>query len=341
MSLVAPATHAAEAKLPVAVLHADTFTDVCTGRVDIGSDSLQMSLDKMKAGGVALAGAAIWITNKAAEPEAALAHVRRMAGCIARTVAEHPKELMLATSPGDAAYALAHGKIALVITVEGGEAIEAGPGALQTLYELGVRAVSLTWSRDNGLAASHVTKNDTGLSAAGAAAVAEMNRLGMMVDVSHASDKTVEGILKASKAPVYASHANARSLAKTPRNLTDLSIAAICRAGGVVGVNFHVPHLTSKGAADEADVARHAALVKKLGGTGCAAIGGDLDGRIKMPAGLADAAQLQSLAPALVDAGFDAPEIEGVYLRSFIGYWSKVEAAAQKPGAPTKKETMK
>lgn len=339
--LAVAATASAAPKVPVAVLHADTFTDVCSGRMLVHSDSLQMSDDKMKAGGVAVVGAAIWITNKVADPKAALAYVEKTANCIKEVAHKNPHLFVLARSPAGVETAIAGGKIALVITVEGGEAIEAGPEALQKMHDLGVRSISLTWSRDNGLAASHVTKDDTGLSPTGVAAVAEMNRLGIMVDVSHASDRTVEGMLKASRAPVHASHANARSLAKTPRNLTDPSIAAICRGGGVVGVNFHAPHVAAKGAADAADVARHAALIKKLGGAACAAIGGDLDGRIRMPEGLADASQLQNLAPAFMAAGFSAPEIEGVYFRNFIGYWNKVEAAAQKPGTPNQKETAK
>jgi membrane dipeptidase len=154
-----------------------------------------------------------------------------------------------------------------------------------------------------------------------------MNRLGMMVDVSHASDRAVDDILAASKRPVFASHANARALAKVNRNLTDERIRRICKGGGVVGVNFHVPHLTPKGSADAKDVAAHAQWIKKLGGEGCAAVGGDLDGRIKMPTGLEDAAKLQELVPALREEGFSPAGVEGALYGNFIEYWKRVEAA--------------
>jgi membrane dipeptidase len=325
-----PGTSSAEeGKFPVAILHADTFTDVCGGGVSIHSEKLQLSSEKMQKGGVALVGAAIWIDNKVAEPKAALEHVEKTANCIREVANFNPHLFVVARSAAEAETAMRGHKASLVITVEGGEPAEAGPDALKKMYEWGVRAISLTWSRDNGLASAHNTKNDNGLSEKGKNVVAEMNRLGMMVDVSHGSDKTAEDVLKTSKAPVYASHSNCRSVTNVTRNLTDAQIRAIASGGGVVGINFHLPHLED---GESGGLAAHADCLKKLGGPGAVAIGADYDGRIKAPPGLDDAEVLGlRLQREFKSADFKASEIQGAMYGNFIKFWKKVEATASSP----------
>jgi membrane dipeptidase len=157
----------------------------------------------------------------------------------------HPGEMALCTSADEVLTARATGRFAAMISIEGGHAIEADLGLLRLFYRLGVRAMTLTWSNTNEWADSSGDIDDpavphhNGLTGFGRQVVAEMNRLGMIVDISHVSDKTFWDVLEVSKAPIIASHSSARAVTHSPRNLTDEMLVAIAKSGGVAMVNFY------------------------------------------------------------------------------------------------------
>ena len=169
---------------------------------------------------------------------------------IHRLVEAHPKDLVFADSVAGIRAAKADGKIAVLIGIEGGHAIEDSLGALSAYQRLGVRYMTLTHTNTNHWADSsgsffgpdlYDPKKPAvhdGLTPHGKDIVLEMNRLGILVDVSHTSDKTTADAIAASRAPVFASHSSCRALANMPRNLTDDQIRAIATGGGVVMVNF-------------------------------------------------------------------------------------------------------
>jgi membrane dipeptidase len=138
-----------------------------------------------------------------------------------------------------------------------------------------------------------------------------------------------EEILKTSKAAVFASHSNCRSLAGGGRNLPDRLISTIGKSGGVVGVSFHRSHLTDKKAATIHDVAAHAGCIKKAGGPDAVALGSDFDGRIQTPPGLEDASHIQDLRAGLAGEGFTGAEIQGAFLTNFIRFWKSVEGGGR------------
>jgi membrane dipeptidase len=173
--------------------------------------------------------------------------------------AKHPNSMTLVTSPEGIEQAHRENKLAILMGIEGGHSIEGSLGLLRQYYELGARYMTLTWANSNGWADSSgderdpkVQHTEDGLSAFGEDVVREMNRLGMMVDVSHVSDKTFYRILRTSRAPVIASHSDARALCDSPRNLTDDMIRAVANSGGpaskggVVQVNFYSGFLSQK-----------------------------------------------------------------------------------------------
>ena len=176
---------------------------------------------------------------------------------IHRLAEAHPKDLVFTDSVAGIRRAKKDGKIAILIGIEGGHAIEDSLGALSAYYRLGVRYMTLTHTNTNGWADSagnffsidfdpkKVAIHD-GLTDLGRQVVLEMNRLGMLVDVSHVSDKTIADTLAASKAPVFASHSSCRALANIPRNLTDDQIRSIAAGGGVVMVNVSTLFLDQK-----------------------------------------------------------------------------------------------
>ena len=160
-------------------------------------------------------------------------------------VRRHPSDLALCTSPVDILDARAAGKFAVLMGIEGGHAIENSLALLRDYYRLGVRYMTLTWANSNDWADSSGDLDDAnvphhnGLTAFGYDVIAEMNRLGMMIDVSHASDKTLADVLSATRAPILASHSAARALTNSPRNLTDDQLRAIAANGGAIMVNFY------------------------------------------------------------------------------------------------------
>jgi membrane dipeptidase len=159
-------------------------------------------------------------------------------------VRRHPGVLALCLTPGEILAARAAGKFAVLMGIEGGHAIENSLALLRVYHRLGVRYMTLTWANTNDWAdSSGDAPRHHGLSAFGRQVVAEMNRLGMIVDVSHASDATLAQVLEITRAPILASHSSARALCDSPRNLTDTQLREIAASGGAVMVNFYAAFL--------------------------------------------------------------------------------------------------
>ena len=178
-------------------------------------------------------------------------------------------------------------KMSALLSVEGGEALEGEISSLHILHQLGVRMMTLTWNHRNALAdgvGESISKG--GLTTFGRLVVEEMERLSMIVDVSHLSDKGFWDTVSMAKRPVVASHSNARGVYPVPRNLTDEQIRAIAETGGVVGVNFFTEFLGVQGTID--DVLLHIDHILSAGGEDVLALGSDFDGISSAPNGLED-----------------------------------------------------
>ncbi len=168
------------------------------------------------------------------------------------TVEKHPADFMLAGTVKEIEEAHQQGKIAALMGIEGGHAIEDSLRILDDFYDLGVRYMTLTHTNTNNWADSSgdITRTDVkhhnGLTPFGKDVVHEMNRVGMMVDISHVSDKTFWDALETSRAPIIASHSDARALANAPRNMTDEMLKALAEKGGVVQINFNCGFLSQR-----------------------------------------------------------------------------------------------
>jgi membrane dipeptidase len=233
--------------------HADTPQRFVDENFDMG-DPLKggnLNLESAKKGNLGAEFFSIWV-----EPNLYKGHYARrtlvLIDAVKEQVAKHPGQMMLATSPEDIEKAHREHKLAALMGIEGGHSIEDSLALLRQYYALGVRYMTLTWSNSNGWADSSGDDTDPsvphtkdGLSDFGKDVVYEMNRLGMMVDISHVSDKTFYRTLIISRAPVIASHSAARALCDAPRNMTDDMLRAVARSGGpdskggVVQVNFY------------------------------------------------------------------------------------------------------
>src|ERR1051325_7862559 len=211
-------------------------------------------------------------------------------------ISKYPKDFMLATTAADIEPADRQGKIAALLGIEGGHAIEDSLRLLRDYYALGVRYMTLTHSNTNNWADSSgdITRQEVqhqnGLTDFGKEVVREMNRLGMMVDISHVADKTFWDALEVSRAPIFASHSTCRALADVPRNMTDEMIIALAKKGGVIQVDFYCNFLTTQKPphATVADVVAHIDHIRKIAGINAIGIGSDFDGIDCAPVGLED-----------------------------------------------------
>jgi membrane dipeptidase len=203
-----------------------------------------ISLDKAKAGNLGAEFFSIWV-----EPETNQGHFAHHTLDLIDSVYEqaehHPDRMMMAFSVADIERAHREHKLAALLGIEGGHSIENDIRLLRDFYRLGVRYMTLSWSNTNEWADSSGDINDpkiehhNGLTEGGRQIVLEMNRLGMLVDISHVADKTFYDAIAVSKAPIIASHSSARALTNHPRNMTDDMLRAVAKNGGVVQVNFY------------------------------------------------------------------------------------------------------
>ena len=198
------------------------------------------SIERMKQGGLSAEFFSLYIKPWYVEHGGATRRTLEMIDSVYRAVERHPNDLIIATSVADIRRAKKQQKVAALMGIEGGHAIEDSLPALREFYRLGVRYMTLTWNNTNNWAdAGRGEKKHNGLSEFGKEVVREMNRLGMLVDVSHVSDKTMSDALDISKAPIFASHSSARALSNVPRNIPDDLLKRIAKNGGVVQVNFY------------------------------------------------------------------------------------------------------
>jgi len=228
--------------------HDDTTQRFLNGKFDIGSRQTDGSIDvpRMRGGGLDAIFFSIWIPSKITGTEAvnrALAQI----DAVREQVRTHPKDLSLATTAAEIRAAQKDGKIAALMGVEGGHMINSDLDTLRKFAGLGVRYMTLTHSGNDEWADSSTdTPAHNGLTDFGKDVVREMNRLGMMVDISHVSDKTFYDALAVSKAPMIASHSSCRALCDAPRNMTDQMMKDLAAKGGVVQINFHVGFLSQE-----------------------------------------------------------------------------------------------
>ena len=246
-------SHSAEVHASAIVI--DTHADTPQRFVDEGWDFSSalgegmLNLEAARAGNLAAEFFAIWAEPVAWRGRFAFRTLQLIDGVLEQ-IRKHAGAMRLCVSPGDIREAHANGVFAALMGIEGGHSIENDLGLLRIYYQLGVRYMTLTWTNTNEWADSsgdledETVRHHDGLTVFGRGVVREMNRLGMMVDVSHVSDKTFWDVLKTTRAPVIASHSSARALAGSPRNLTDEMLRAVATNNGVVMVNFYASFLS-------------------------------------------------------------------------------------------------
>ena len=337
----------------------DTHNDLITKVLDEGYDpgvrhsSAEGHTDvpRLIESGITAQVLAAWVDAPYAQrgPGASFQRALRYIDEIQALVDGHAAALRLATTADDVRRAKADGVVAIFIGVEGGHAIEDSLDNLRELERRGACYLTLTWNNGNAWAGSSIGSGHTrtgGLTTFGRAVIAELNRLGMLVDVSHTSSETLADVLAVSDAPVIASHSSARAVADHPRNLADAELRAIAERGGVICVNFYSRFIEvrMRDAMDSAEaraerepagtaaqraarldelLARipptplsilidHIDHVARVAGIDHVGLGSDFDGIRLTPAGVEDVAAYPRIAQALLDRGFSDGDVRKI-----------------------------
>ena len=331
----APQLPAVDPLPPLVVdLHVDTVTSMAEKNIIWSDSSLEASLPALIDGGVNVIVQAAWIPRNDPDPRGTgIGKIRR----IRNMVRQSGGKAALVTGPEQLERVVRDGRIAVVIALEGGTALTAAEDTLREFRALGLSMLGLTWSESSPFADSSTEprKGDQGgLTLAGRRLVELSNDLGIILDVSHMSDRATSETVALSRAPVVASHSNARALCDVPRNLPDELLRQIAEKGGVVGAMFHGPYVVQGRPATRSDaVAQIQGLVERIGADHVA-LGSDWDGKIRVPEGLATSRSLPGLRSDLVSSGLNEEQLRGIWGDNFLRVWKAVDATKKVESKP-------
>jgi len=309
----------------IADAHCDTILEVNKGRkIGIRSDTGHLDIPRMIEGSINIQFFAVFVETQF-KPHSALERTLHLIDDFFKEIEENMDKVELIFSYPDINRILKENKIAALLCVEGGEAIQEDLALLRILYRLGVRCLTLTWNQRNAIGDGINEKPVGGLSNFGIKVVKEMNKLGMLIDVSHLNQGGFWDVVKNTEYPVIASHSNVYELCNHPRNINQKQIKALAEIEGVICVTF-VPFLLTNNfdTAELNDVIAHIKYIKKLVGVDYIGIGSDFDGTETMPKGLEHAGKIPSLIEALSKNGFKDSEIEKIMGGNIIRLLKKV-----------------
>jgi len=340
--------------------HIDTVQRVLVMGEDLGKrwDTGHVDIPRLQEGGTHAPFFALWVPVYFPGAEA----VRRtldLRDAMQSVLDTHKDQMELATTAADIRRIVKAGKISVFLTVEGGHTIDDDLRVLRMYYQLGVRSMTLTHSRNNNWADSATDKPvHNGLTDFGREVVREMNRLGMLVDVSHVADKTFYDTLSVTSKPVIVSHSSMRAISPVPRNVTDEMLWALAKNGGVIGISFGEgfvnpkdaealesaiktetagPALTGRAlddyaaedvrnlfgtrlkvAATVADVADHIDHAVRIAGIDHVGIGSDFDGVSGPPNGLDDVSKMPALIEVLLERGYAERDVKKILGENYL-----------------------
>jgi membrane dipeptidase len=322
----------------------DTHNDIPSFTVsgaDINtSTKTHTNIPRLKEGGVGAVFFSVYVAATYVKDNHSANRALQMIDTVHHDIIDkYPDTFQFAGTAADFERAHKHHKIAAFMGLEGGHAVEDSPRLLRDYYALGIRYMTLThwntnsWADSSGDISKPGVEHHNGLTPLGKDIIHEMNRLGMMVDISHTADKTFWDALETSSAPIIASHSSCRAISNVPRNMTDEMIQALGKKGGVIQINFNCAFLSQKAADDKtgktratlADVVANIDHVKQIAGIDTVGIGTDFDGIECTPEGLDNVSQFPNLTRALLEKGYTPAEIKKIYGGNILRVMRQVE----------------
>ena len=307
--------------------HCDTILEVINHKRSLGSRTLVGHLDipRMKEGGVDVQFFAVFIED-IYKPDRSLKRTLQLIDCFYKEIEKNHDDISLVTNYNQIVEVNRAGKIAAILSIEGGEALEGDLGVLRVLYKLGARLLTLTWNQRNQIADGiGESRTGSGLTEFGLKVIDEMNNLRMLIDVSHLSETGFWDVIKRSKAPIVASHSNCYALCPHLRNLKDEQIKALADKGGVIGITFVPNFLTQeKRKTTVGDVVKHIDYLVEKVGVDYIGLGSDFDGTGGLPLGLEGVDKVPNITGELLDRGYKEKDIKKILGENFLRVFKEV-----------------
>ncbi len=296
--------------------HCDTIGKIAGRGIEaFHTKEYHVSVEGLRNGRVGLQFFAAWINQKA--NLSCLQQGLKLIDAFYTMINAYPDVLVPITKPQDIDLAIENNRVGAMLTVEGGEILEGKLLNLRILYQLGVRAMTLTWNYRNEIADGALeTCSNGGLSLFGHEVVKEMNRLGMIIDVSHLSEKGFYDVLEASKRPIAATHSNAWSIQPHRRNLKDEQIQLLAERRGIIGINF-CPTFLSQNSASLSDILRHIEYISALVGVDIIGIGADFDGIEETPTDIQGPQDYDKIINALLQLNYSEGDVRKIAFENY------------------------
>ncbi len=329
--------------MKVVDMHCDTISVILEHQrkgknTNLRNNNLNIDIEKMKQGDYLLQNFAMFVNLKRVKNP--LEQCLNLIDCFYNELEKNKDSLSLVLNYEDIIKNQNEGKISAVLTIEEGGVACSSLACLRMLYKLGVRLITLTWNYPNGISFpnfnmykcdmpdAHISNTKDGLTPFGIEFVQEMERLGMIIDVSHLSDAGFYDVLKYTTKPFVASHSNARSITNHCRNMTDDMILKLAKRGGVIGINFAGDFLEAcepgmKVRSTINNMVKHIRHIVDLAGIDCVGLGSDFDG-IYQDLEIDHAGKMPELEKALRNAGFSEESIEKIFYKNVLRVYKEI-----------------
>ncbi|MHC2993920.1 MAG: dipeptidase [Candidatus Atribacteria bacterium] len=307
--------------------HCDTILEIINHKRSLGSRASTGHLDipRLKEGGVNIQVFAVFI-EEIYKPDKSLKRSLQLIDYFFSEIEKNQDKISLVTNYNQIKEVNKAGKIAAILSIEGGEALEGDLAVLRALYKLGVRLLTLTWNQRNQIADGlNESRTGGGLTEFGSKVIDEMNRLGMLIDISHLSEAGFWDVVKCSKTPIVASHSNCYTLCPHRRNLKNEQIKAIADKGGVIGITFVPKFLTQDNRkATIEDVIKHIDYLVEKAGVDYVGLGSDFDGTDSLPLDLESVDKIPNITIGLNKRGYKEKDIKKILGGNFLRVFKEV-----------------
>lgn len=299
-------------------LHCDTIDRLINSKDRLKKNNFSVDVEKLKKSNANAQIFALYVSLQLEEDP--LKKCLKMIDRFYSEIELNKEDIKLATNYDEFIKNKNENKISAFLSVEEGGTLQGNLYNLRILNKLGVRVMTLTWNIENEIGYPNINHDyiEKGLKKFGFEVVSEMNRLGMIIDISHLSDKGVKDVLNYSKAPVIASHSNARAICNHKRNLTDEMIKGIAKNGGVIGINFEKTFLSDKDVGTVEYIVNHIKHIINVGGENCVGIGSDFDGISTKNLEMQNVGEIYKLIDGLKKANFTEDVIEKIMYKNAL-----------------------
>ena len=290
--------------------HCDSITEAMDKNENLYRNGLHIDLERLHGSGKHVQFFAAFVDPKEYKGNEMLRLIRTL-DFFQQQTDQYSHIITICRSSAQIHETLENGRIAAILSVENGGALQGDIAALRMFYRLGIRSICLTWNFSNEIADGvKDSEQGTGLTAFGKEVVAEMNRLGMLVDVSHLSEKSFWDVMGIAKAPIIASHSNSKVICPHPRNLNDAQLMAVKSCNGVVGINLYPFFLNNTAIASIDDIIRHIEHIAAVTGEEHIGLGADFDGVECLPEGVKGVQDINKIIERLRTLNYSQSFIE-------------------------------